>query len=247
MKKTSVQIPGVLAGLLLAGTVQAEVFIGPTSSSNRLTIASGEAIIICSRFGSSLGMQCAWIVGGTTNAFSMKPTTPTTSGQTPALKGPAELVLLDSNSAVSFKRISGEAIQTVVVTQEQPFTLSVPAGKTVKFFHSFYDDGFSGRGHIPGTISNSVSSASGELGGAEFTGPLMISVPDEYQLLSTLIFSYYFTDDMLVLPDTGYIRGPSGSFEIAIEKSANLTNWTTVAVQNTGSDTAAFYRLRITK
>lgn len=248
MKQNNKYIFAVTAVLLIASTTHAEVFIGPSSSSNRLTIASGEAIIVSSVFGDSFGIQSAWIVSGRTNTFTMARTRSISSYQTSALKGPGELALLDSNSGVSFKRILGDAIQTVVVTQGQSFSLSVPAGKNLKFFHSFQDDSFSGRGNISGTISNSVSSVFADLAGAEISGPVTFSLPGQYSLsFPLIIFSYYFTDELLVLPTTGYIRGPTGSFEIAVEKSGDLTNWTTVAVQNTGSDSVAFYRLRLTK
>jgi len=62
------------------------------------------------------------------------------------------------------------------------------------------------------------------------------------------IFTYYFTDDFLQFTAEGYIKSPTGTFEVLVEKSTDLTQWLPVMVQNTATaDSKAFYRLRIQK
>lgn len=62
------------------------------------------------------------------------------------------------------------------------------------------------------------------------------------------VYSYFLTEDFLEITADGYLKGPSGTFEVVVEKSTDLTQWLPVVVQNTASsDTRAFYRLRIQK
>ena len=61
-----------------------------------------------------------------------------------------------------------------------------------------------------------------------------------------VVVSYYFTDEAAVIPELG-LQGPTGSFEIVIEKSVSLTNWLPVVNHNTSSDEKAFYRFRISR
>lgn len=86
----------------------------------------------------------------------------------------------------------------------------------------------------------------------EFSGPLEIelTVPESRVLGDfefAAVYSYYFTEDFLVAPEFGFLQGPSGAFEIAVEKSVDLTNWFPVMLQNTSNDQKAFYRLRLTR
>jgi hypothetical protein len=50
-----------------------------------------------------------------------------------------------------------------------------------------------------------------------------------------------------VAPQGLAIQGPTGAFQIAVEKSINLTNWSPTILQDVRDDQKAFYRLRITK
>ena len=172
-----------------------------------------------------------------------------------ALNGPCQIAFFqgyDPHSpaavVVSYKMLSNSLIQSLIVTPGSTNVISVPAGKSIRFFSPTYPwDAISpsyGWAFQNGTntiydlhINN----------GEEFTGPLTMTrqYPD-YSTFSQLI-SYYFTDDFFVVPETGYIRGPTGSFEIAVEKSVDLTAWCPVVVYAMASDQKAFYRLRMVK
>jgi hypothetical protein len=102
------------------------------------------------------------------------------------------------------------------------------------------------------TLTQGTNNFSGSGGilypGAEFTGPVEITLTDlNPPANEASVLSYYFTEDFLVTPNFGFLQGPTGAFEITVEKTVDLTNWYPVSVQNTSDDQKAFYRLRLAR
>ena len=52
-------------------------------------------------------------------------------------------------------------------------------------------------------------------------------------------------EDGFTLPDMRAMAGPSGSFAISVEKSADLQTWSPVLLQTSSDPAKAFYRLRL--
>lgn len=224
--------------LLFTAQSQAEVFIGPTTSSNRLIVASGEGIIITEIVSNDSNLATL-IVGGVTNSVQFGPFFD--SGQGPyALKGVCELLLTDAR-AVRFQRIPGDSLHTEIVSPGSSFELNILQSKTAKFFPTSVDriHNITLSNYTGGIVTNVTSTH------PEFDGPLWIKIQNNN--LDPLIVSYYLIDTALAQPAFGYISIPPGSAEIAVEKSIDLTNWVTSITKVVNSDTAAHFRLRIRK
>ena len=158
-----------------------------------------------------------------------------------AFAGPMDILFSAStNHLISFKRMQGNAIKSVVFSYGHPNTISVPAGKTLRFFSFIPLPNY----EIP--VNASVTKGTNTLyregvgflhRNAEFSGPLEITLTSLFQspepIETAAVYSYYFTEDFLVMPETGFLQGPTGAFEISVEKSGDLTNWFPVMVQNT--------------
>jgi hypothetical protein len=61
------------------------------------------------------------------------------------------------------------------------------------------------------------------------------------------LISYLITDQAQVLQQQGIIQGPTGDFRVLVERSGDMTNWTTSAIINLADDQKQFYRFRIGK
>jgi len=84
-------------------------------------------------------------------------------------------------------------------------------------------------------------------GGEEFTGPLTVTIQNVGHSGLTMAFSYYLLEDFFVVPHSGLLQGPTGNFDITIEKSADLTNWFPAVIHPTSDDQQAFYRLKLSR
>ena len=215
--------------------LRGELFIGPTSPTNRFLIASNEAVIVSALI-YNFGAPASLVINGVTNSVTFDPIDMTNNAQTYAIAGPSELIL-GTNVCFSFKRLIDTTIQMLAVPVSQTGSISVPSNKTIKFFIPLSTSYL-----FQGVIQKGSQTAAGyTTSGAEFTGPCTIQIP------GPLVICYYFTEDALVLPQAKVIQGPTGSFEIAIEKSYDLTNWFPVVAHNSVSDQKAFFKLRISR
>lgn len=170
-----------------------------------------------------------------------------------ALNGPCRIAFvsdtdptLPASVAVGYRLLQNNLLHSLIVSSGSTNVISVPAAKSVRFLSptlsGFAATGFATFQNGTNTIYNAQIN-----NGDEFTGPLTITIMNPGYYGADQLISYYFTDDFFAVPDTGYISGPTGSFEIAVEKSVDLAAWSPVVVYNTGSDQKAFYRLRIGK
>lgn len=256
------KITGSLALTLLALRAPADVFVAPSNEVAFLTVPTNQTMLISSvklgSFdGSSSGSLQGWIVqNGITNTLSLTDQTGSAAKSSGpfAIEGPCQIafqagVIGDSYQpapvVVSYTLLRNSLLHSTLVAPGSTNQISVPAGKSVRFL-AFTSDGmdydvFSFQNGTNTVFDVRVNS------GDEFAGPLTVTVKNPAWSSYSELVSYYFTDDFFAVPDTGFISGPTGSFEIAVEKSADLNAWVPVVVYDTASDQKAFYRLRIQK
>ncbi len=247
-------IASLLLFAFLLLPARAEVFIGPTTPANRFVIKENEAILIQvlaldQRSGlrdsdPSLnpGEFRARVFLGDQSfsaVFNADYDVPPV-----ALAGPLELQL--TNKVVfSYRPIQTTAFRTVLVGTNSTAKIEVPAGKT---FRSF-DLSFNAASLSFEVSKQNDSAVVGIYDLTEFAGPLTIRPfvePGSFERGNALL-TYYFLEDSIVLPELGAVQGPTGTFEIVVEKSINLTNWLPVVTHFTSSDQKAFYRLKLSR
>ncbi len=228
---------------------QSETFIGVTTLQNRLLIPTNSAALFNSFLGTNRwgdrhvefdvvkdGRVCHF------NAYVYM------FGHLPsALTGPAELRFTNA-VVVNYQLVYGSAIHSVLVANgETSEVITIPEGKRLKLFKTLgYLDHATiqvTRGDV--TIRHELGDGSEHPGGEEFTGPLAIRVSAGGA--EPMVVSYFITDDFLKIPEFGLLQGPTGTFEIAVEKSVDLTNWFPVVVDRTESVQKEFFRLRLSR
>jgi hypothetical protein len=171
-----------------------------------------------------------------------------------ALNGPCQIAFMDEANAVpaaavvSYEFLQNSLIHSLLAPPNSTNVILAPAGKSIRFLGSTFLWSTVGNGYGYVIFQNGTNTVYNVFinNGDEFAGPLTITIVNPDFSHAQLI-AYYFTDDFFVVPDAGYIRGPTGSFEVAVEKSVDLAAWYPVVVYGTGSDQKAFYRLRIEK
>ena len=226
----------LLAGI--SGTMAyGETFIGPTTATNRLLVPTNSAIIITATFGDFTNSTQVQL--GASAPFMQSEFAPLVSGEVYAVAGPAELIF--SNAVLfTFYPLTNSAIYTQGIAND-PIGISIASNKTMHLFG------------IPAPVNASFSrDGSGSVSftllpgqPAEFTGPGTLSLNSGVLPPSAKFISYFFEEDGFTLPDMRAIAGPSGSFAISLEKSADLQIWSPVLLENSSDPAKAFYRLRI--
>jgi hypothetical protein len=260
------KIIGSLTLSLFVLQAAADVFIAPSNAVVFLSVPTNQTLLISSirlgTFDEGLGGGIVSLAGlvvlnGVTNTvqFSDPGGSGSISGGPCALNGPCQIAFVEGYEpyppaavVVSYNLLSNSLLHSLIVTPGSTNVILVPAGKSIRFLKPTYscEAGSSSFGCVFQNGTNTIYNLHFD-NGDEFTGPLKITRTYPDSCYYSQLISYYFTDDFFVVPDTGYIRGPTGSFEIAVEKSVDLTAWCPVVVYNTGSDQKAFYRLRIQK
>ncbi len=246
----------VLLILLAQGSVQAELFVGPTTPAHRFVLAAGQVAMISGihpKFlynseGGKLGPEApelgASIVTSTeTNVVYFGECNQGTT----ALAGPLELVV-SNTVAISYRVITNTSIQTPVIKSGTTHRIEIPAGKTLRFL-AFGIDGY--RLLLPNSeITQGANHFTGYdiYGGAEFDGPLTLSFTyPSFEGAKGFSLPYYISDQATVLPDQAALQAPTGNFELQVQKSSDLVHWSPSVVLPRSSDTKSFYRIRIDK
>ena len=222
---------------LCANLAAAETFIGPTTATNRLLVASNSAIIVTATLGDFTNSTQVVLGGGT--PFPLPYMAPLQNGTVYALAGPAELIF--SNAMLfTFLRLTNSAIYSQGIAND-PITIAVPTNKTMHLFGvpAEVNAGFNGPGG--GSLSFTLEPNAP----AEFTGPGSLYLSSGVLPSYAKFISYFFEEDGFTLPDLRTVSGPSGSFAISVEKSVDLHSWSPVLLKNTSDSVGAFYRLRI--
>jgi hypothetical protein len=214
----------------------AETFIGPSTVSNRLLVASNAAIIITSIFGDFTNST---VVAQGDTQIPQTYFAPLESGSSYALAGPAELIF--SNAvAITYYQLTNASIFTQSIAND-PIGITVASNKTMRLFSVWapVNASFS----VPGT--GSVSFVLQPNQPAEFTGPGTLALNSGVLPPYGKFISYFYAEDGFAIPDERFIAGPTGSFAITVEKSFDLNKWSPVLLGNTSDATSAYYRLRI--
>lgn len=249
-----------IIGPLLGGDalVNAESFIGPTSSTNRFLIGKNESVLIDTvSMDPSLGGELqetlvvsniaydVELIGG--NAFGGGPAAnPTSMKLVPyAIPGPAELILSHS-CAIHFARLTNSSMQMIQwVLNTNTITVSVPTGKTIQFF-SRVDCSCN---PLPvatlssGTQSFDIVVSPGDL----IQGPITVSFNYSKQQINSTpdaFVSYWFVEDVFQNPNTVLSLG-AGVPNVLVQKSADLNHWQPVATLPVTLGSNSFYRLQI--
>jgi hypothetical protein len=259
------KIIGSLALTLFVLRAAADVFIAPSNRVVFLTVPTNQTMLISSidlgNFDNSGGTpnypaHGLIILNGVTNDVVLSNAGHDPSPYAPvgpyAVNGPCQIAFVGTDptmpaaAVVSYRLLQNSMLHSLIVSPGSTNVIPIPTAKKVRFLSPTLS-GFTGTGFaILQNGTNAVLNAQIN-NGDEFTGPLTITIVGAEWTSYSQLISYYFTDDCFVVPDTGYIQGPTGSFEIAVEKSVDLTAWSPVVVYNTASDQKAFYRLRIQK
>ena len=168
-----------------------------------------------------------------------------------ALAGPFELLKTNLGvRVISYQILSGSPILSEVVTSRSTNLINVSSGKTIKFLPPIPPRG---NEISVGLSMQKAGRAINDMpiaGGEEFVGPLTIKLffkSPQIDRNRAAVYSYYFTENAVVLPEVKLLQGATGSFQISVDKSADLTNWFPVIFHNTADDQKAFYRLRLTR
>jgi hypothetical protein len=242
----------VVMSCLLIRSSSAETLIlqAGYTETNSITIATNEAVVI--DYLDAQEGRAIYRGGSVTNTVWIR------NGS--AFAGPCEVTFESpGNAIVTFHRIHSPAVKTVVLAANETNTVTVSSNQILKFFPCFSTPGGGvmakiSRGAMTTTLAVSEGTQPFEFG-AELNGPLTVELigssylSDEPPLPDYRnFFTYYLNEDFLQVTANGYLQGPPGSYEVLVEKSNNLTNWSPVMVQATATaETRAFYRLRIQK
>jgi len=237
-----------------------DLFVGPSTPSNRFTLAAGQAALISAVYPqaqydenlnktNSVPVDASIVFSGETNSVY--------AGEckhgTTALVGPMELVV-SSPVVITYKTLTNTALQCLVVKPGTTNTLSVPSGRSIRFL-TFGLDGYE---PVINNASLSKGGASFQgadiYGNSEFDGPLSISfiypiLPNQGPGFEQKAFTlpYYLTEQAVVLPDQSALQAPTGGFEIEMQKSFDLKTWFPSVSVSQANDQKAFYRLRLSQ
>jgi hypothetical protein len=227
--------------LFFPGLLPAETFIGSSSATNRLLVASNSAVIITTTLGDFTNSTQV-LLGPGGLPFTQSYFAPLESGNTYAVAGPAELIF--SNAVLfTFFRVTNSTIRSQGIAND-PIGVLVPTNKTMHLFGV--------PGPVNASFQNSVSGRSINFTlqpnqPAEFCGPGTLSLNSGVFPPYAKFISYYFAEDGFAMPGQRPIAGPTGSFGIIVEQSADMDAWSPVLMQNTSDATQAYYRLRIAR
>lgn len=230
----------------LAATANAEYLFGTATSTNRLTLATNEAIIVSDvsdgldgSGGTDYGVRAQFYSGGTTNVVVIKNAF---HGNQLMIGGPAQFSIVPSPSVtnqtvmMSFRRLTNSPVRTRVMAPGADFMLTVLSNQSVRVFAPL-NRMFTQVTTPTGTVlSNPLR------GNEEFEGPATIRfIANENSGFFSGV-SYYINESSVSYPNLGALRGPTGKFEIVVEKSSDLVTWTPVIGHVTSDVGPNFYK-----
>jgi len=235
--------------LFLVFSLRSETFLGMTSATNRFVIGTNESVFITTFRVNGVGpIQIVkdGQVYSFQNGFSSEPIYPL------AVAGPCEFIFTNS-ALVNFRRYASSSLVSIVLLPQAntnaEFIVTVPTGQNIRFFSPI---GHVSSGHAVlrrGTNAWTIDNISRP---DEFSGPLEVAFrgpksPEDGQSPLPVLHTYGLSENAVVVPQGVAIQGPTGAFQVAVEKSGNLTNWSPAILQDIRDDQKAYYRLRITK
>lgn len=240
----------LIAFLAFTAAIQAETFFGITSATNRLVVGTNEALIIF-KWESDGGVPTFQLEKGgdvfparAGNSFGdrISPNSPS------ALAGPCELIITNQ-ALLAFHRLQTSAVKTFVLTPSattNTAVVSVAAGRNIRIFASFPPAGYSPIRVSRGTNGIELLAVSFNAPD-EFSGPVDLTFRGPTSGAQAGIYSYAITEDAQTVPQGVAVQSGTGVFQLELEKSTGLTNWSPIVIQQLRDDQKAYYRLRITK
>ncbi len=219
--------------LLVAVGARAEMFVGPTSLTNHFFVASNETICTRTTFGAA--GYAGLIQSGSTNWFPLL--NGLGDGGSYYLSGEAEL-LVTNLAAIQFARITNFPVHQLILGFGDSTNILIPEGKSLRFLQRF--------GNLEVKLLYGTNSLPLQFYTSEISGPAMLSFTG-YHPNTVNIWPYYFLEEAVVFPTAGYLQGPSGSFEILVEKSSNLRDWFPVMANQSSGEQKQFFRMRLTR
>lgn len=244
----------ILTALAILSTANAENFFGSATSTNTVTISTNEAIVISAvaggyrADGSQPGVAVLFYAGTTTNRVNFGHAGILKEFRPVILAGPLQFTIRPTQDAtnetamISFRRFKLSAAKTQFIPQGTTnIVLTVASNQSVHFVRSMTIS-------VAAEIETPNGSALLPIYGddEEFEGPAAIRFfGSEYVPVSCV--TYYITEGAIALPNLGVVRAPSGTFELTVEKSANLTNWIPVIGHVTSESGPSFYRFRFSR
>lgn len=232
----------LIVGGLLHLTLKAETLFGPGS----VVINTNEAVLINTMSMDSDSGYFSFFIDG--KDFSQDLGHDFGNGPQYAIAGP-HTVTITNATLVTFQRVQGSAVQTIILPPDSTNMINLPSGKTIQFF-----DALPSNRSISVQIKSPSSTNNYSIFGGGFgsynhpvlSGPATLSIINPYGTPYALV-SYYFTDQVLQLPPQGFLAVPAPRSEIDIQKSYDLINWQPIGAFNTSSENGAFFRLHILK
>lgn len=247
------------------------LLITSTNSASQITVASNQVLIISAVRPSTLQVDASPYIptevdGATfaTNGIQYPFVLPCNNQRPLAWAGPVTISFPTTNNPgainhgpylISYQLIQSTNIQTIIIPQTNSspgqFAFQIPAGRNAHFF-SPLSLVIHGGSFVGGTVT--VSNATQYIqavitGGEEIPGPATVTVGQSLLPYFPFceVYSYYLTDSFVAAPEAGYIQGGTGKFQIAIESSQDLTNWTQVITYPTSSSQKGFYRMKVSQ
>jgi hypothetical protein len=158
----------------------------------------------------------------------------------------------ESGHLIHYKKLSGTVFQSLVTRSGDTNTLSVPEGKTLRFYSLVPPMGDELPVRAELHQGTNAFSRVHLVAGMELSGPIQITVTlpyadPLYPDPGAAVYTYYITEDFMSEPNTGLLQGPTGNFQLSVEKSLDLTNWFPSVLQRTSDDQKAFYRLGLSR
>jgi hypothetical protein len=237
----------ITAFLVLGYRASAETFFGSTSATNRLLVNEGEVLVVD---------RCAFQDDGQSTISLVKNGSiyPMQSGsigfvrpRNPmALSGPAELIVTN-NSFISFSVLKSTNVVTLVLPEksnsivETNFVVSVPLGRTVRFFKPMggNTEYVVGRGKSFIRLNEGILVQENVF---QVDGPLEVSLFRGDA--SATVVSYIWIERET--PEAAQLSiGGTQTGAIWLERSSNLTNWAPSSLLYPAETSSKFYRLRI--
>ena len=237
----------------LITAVHANTLFSPGS----ITIATNQTILITTMGGES---YVETYLDGQPLFFEAR--SPSPASPQYAIAGNHTLTLSNNvgSGFITYQLLNGSSIKTILLnnsfidTNGYPVfsgtnSINVPAGKTAQFFDPIADSDLSALISPQGSTNvyklfSFTQPYQPSSSCPSVTGPVTIRFSITNSGYANIV-SYYFTDEILQLPQQGFLAVPAPALEVDVQKSYNLTDWTNVGAFKTSAEAKAFYRLQM--
>src|SRR5258708_33948851 len=193
--------------LLVLRPALGETFIGPTTPTNRLLVASNSAVIITTTLGNFTNSTQV-VFGGFPIALDYF--APLENGGSYALARPAKLIF-SNEVCITYYLVTNSAIHTQGIAND-PISILIASNKTMHLFG------------VPTPVNASFSRSGSFVSftlepnrPAEFTGPGALALSSGVFLPYAKFISYFIAEDGFAMPDQRVIASPNVSFAVTLD------------------------------